>query len=351
MKKSYLIIGVVIASLIGIKFLFFPTEKPKDAKGGKEGKKPASLVSVFVVGSEKLQDKLYASGTLIANEEAELKIESSGRIVYLNLPEGKTVAKGTLLLKVNDADLLAQLDKIRAQMKLASDAEGRQKKLLQIEGTSQQEYEITLSSLQSLKADSSYLKAQIAKTQLYAPFNGVIGIRSVSNGSYITATTPIARIMEIDPIKIDFSVPEKYSSLFKEGDLVDFVTESTPQHFVGKIIVKDPVIDLTSRSIRFRAISRNPKRLLLPGAFVKVELALNNKSNTLFVPTEAIVPVLKGKKVFVIKGGIAEEKTVETGLRTEDNVQILSGLSVGDSVVVNGNFQLKKGSEVKVMKK
>lgn len=349
MKKSYLIAGVIIAILVVAKFLFFPTEKPKDAKGGKDGKKPASLVSVFVVGAEKLQDKLYASGTIVANEEAELKVEASGRIIYLHLPEGKTVSKGTLLLKVNDADLRAQLDKIRAQQKLASDAETRQRRLLQIEGASQQEYDITLSNLQSLKADSAYLQAQIAKTELYAPFSGVISIRTMSNGSYITSATPVGKIIEIDPVKIDFSVPEKYSSLFKDGDMIDFVTESSPQHFTGKIIVKDPIIDLSNRSIRYRAISRNPKRQLLPGAFVKVELALNDKSNSLFIPTEAIVPVLKGKKVFVIKEGVAEEKIVETGLRTEDNVQILSGLSIGDSVVVNGNYQLKKGAEVKVV--
>lgn len=353
MKKIriYLLVTAIIAILLLVKFLFFPTEKPKEAKGaGKDGKKPASLVSVFVVGAEKLQDKLQASGTIVANEEAELKVEASGRIIYLNLPEGKTVNKGTLLLKVNDADLRAQLDKIRAQLKLASDAEIRQRRLLQMEGASQQEYDITLSNLQSLKADSAYLQAQIAKTELYAPFNGVISIRTVSNGSYITSATPVGKIIEIDPVKIDFSVPEKYSSLFKEGNVVDFVTESSPQHFTGKIIVKDPIIDLANRSIRYRAISRNPKRQLLPGAFVKVELALNDKSNSLFVPTEAIVPVLKGKKVFVIKEGVAEEKIVETGLRTEDHVQILSGLSIGDSVVVNGNYQLKKGAAVKVMK-
>lgn len=350
MKKArpYLITAFVVAVLIFVKFIFFAPEKSK-AAGSKNSKKPPTPVTVFVIGEAELEDKLYASGTIVANESSELKAEASGNITYINFPEGNTVSAGTLLLKVNDADLRAQFDKIKIQLKLAEDSEKRLKNLLQVSGVSQQEYDVALSNLHSLKADSAYHQAQIAKTEVRAPFNGVVGIRNVSLGSYITPATTVAQIHQISLVKIDFSIPEKYSSLFKVGDIIKFQTEGLNTNYQAKITVKDPLIELNTRNVRYRAVTSNPRSELMPGAFARVELSLKDKPNTIFVPTEAIIPVLKGKKVYVLNAGLAEEKLVETGLRTEDHVQILSGLSTGDSVVVNGNFQLKNGSPVKVV--
>ncbi len=345
--RPYLIAILVIGVLLGAKAWWFPSEKAKE-KTNKDGKKSATAVSVFVAGSAQVEDKLFASGTLIATEEAELKSETSGRVVLLNLPEGKAVKAGALLLKVNDADLQAQLNKTKVQIKLAHGTEKRIRKLLQIEGTSQQEHDNALAALQALQADSAYLQAQIAKTEIRAPFDGIIGIRSVSVGSYVTPAVPVAKIHQINPIKIDFSLPEKYTSFLNEGDNIRFKTESSTEYFIGKIAVKDPEVDLTTRSVRYRAFSQNPKGRLLPGAYVRVEVPLKKSDALVFVPTEAVVPFLKGKKVFVVKNGVAEEKVVETGLRTEDHIQVLSGLEKGDSVVINGNYQLKKGAPVKI---
>ncbi|MBC7451688.1 MAG: efflux RND transporter periplasmic adaptor subunit, partial [Cytophagales bacterium] len=294
-------------------------------------------------------DHVYASGTIIANEEAELKAEASGTITYIHLPEGKFVKAGTLLLKVNDADLRAQFDKLNIQLKLAEQNELRQRKLLQINGISQQDYDIIRANLYSLKADSAFHQAQITKTEIRAPFDGVIGIRNVSLGSYLTPAITVAQIHQIDPVKIDFTLPEKYSSLFKEGENIHFKTEGSVTDYTAKIFVKDPKVDINSRSVRYRARVNNQDKQLSPGAFVRIELSLHDNRSALFVTTEAVIPVLKGKKVYVIKDGLAEERMVETGLRTEDHVQILSGLVAGDSVAVNGNFQLKQGSSVKVV--
>ncbi len=348
--RTYLIIGIVLVFLIFVKATFFTSEKPKGQGQGKDGKKQATPVSVFVIGDKKIEDKIYANGTVLSNEEAELKLEASGRITYLNLPEGKTVRKGTLLLKLNDAEIRAQLEKIIAQLKLAAETESRQRNLLQLNGISKQEHETALSNLLSLKADSLYLRTQIAKTELYAPFDGTIGIKNISEGSYITPAVVVAVIQQINPVKIEFSLPEKYSALFKEGDIIEYKKEGINEVLSGKIAVKDPAVDLNSRSMRYRAISNNNKGLLYPGAFVRVELSVKDHSASLFVPTEAIVPIAKGKKVYIVKNNLAEEKIVETGIRTEDHVQVFSGLQVGDSVVVNGNFQLKNGGPVKVVK-
>lgn len=352
MKKirSYFLIVLIVSILLFLKFTFFPTEKVKGSTNSKGEKKTAtSPVTVFVPKDEQLQDKLYASGTILANESAELRAEASGNIVFMDLNEGKTVTPGTLLLKVNDGSIRAQFDKIKVEIKLASEIESRHNKLLSGGIVSQEEYDITLAKYNSLKADSAYYQAEIAKTEVHAPFTGVLGIRKVSIGAYITPAMVIASIYQTNPIKVEFSLPEKYASIFKGGDTISFHTDGSNKNFTGKITVKDPQVDLASRSVHYIAISANPEEELLPGAFVRVELLLTNKSSTLFVPTEAIIPVLKGKKVFVVKDGLAEEKYVETGLRTEDHIQILSGLAVGDSVIINGNYQLKKGAKVKVL--
>lgn len=353
MKKyrSYLIIALVIGALVFVKLQFFSPKKPKSGKEGGNNKAPVTPVSVYVTSNKQLKDKLYASGTLVANEEANLTVEASGRVVQLNLPEGRAVKAGTLLLKVNDAELRAQLNKLKTQLKLAADASSRQKKLLEIEGTSQQEFDNALANLNALKADSEFLHTQLEKTRLLAPFDGVIGIRNVSLGSYITPAFVVARIQQIHPIKIDFNLPEKYTGLLKVGDLVQFTTEGLNKPFTAKVLVKDPQVEVSSRSIRYRAVCPNPQGVLLPGTYarVAVELQSDTKNNNLFVPTEAIVPILDGKKIFVIKDGLAEERKVETGLRTEEFVQITSNnLQVGDSVVVTGNSQLKNGGKVKV---
>ncbi|HVD97660.1 MAG TPA: efflux RND transporter periplasmic adaptor subunit [Cytophagaceae bacterium] len=348
--KPYFIVAIIFVALVFIKAKFFTPEKAKAAIADKEKKKPATTVSVFVVGNTNLEDKIFANGTILANEEAELKPEVNGRVTFLYLPEGKQVTKGTLLLKLNDAEIKAQLEKIKVQLALASETEQRLKNLYQVNGISKQEYEVALSQLQSLKADSVYYQAQIAKTELYAPFDGVLGVRTISVGSYVTPAETIASIRQVNPVKIEFSLPEKYADLFRIGDRISFKKEGLSDTLNGIISVKDPFIEINSRSVRYRALSENRRGLLLPGAFVRVELLVKDEANTVFIPTEAIVPVAMGKKAYIVKNNKAEGRMIETGIRTEDYVQVFSGLQPGDSVVVNGNFLLKDGSAVKISK-
>jgi membrane fusion protein (multidrug efflux system) len=349
--KNYIILLISIITLVVVKIYFFPFEKGKASSVDKQGKKPALPVSVFVVGNEKLQNKIFSNGKILANEEAELRIEANGRITYLNLPEGKFVSSGTLLLKLNDAEQKTQLAKIEAQLKLASSTETRRKQLLEINGISKEEYESSLSSLLSLKADSAYIRTQIAKTELYAPFSGVIGIRNVSPGSYITPSIIVASIHQVDPVKVEFSMPERYSLLFKVGDEITFIKEGSDKTFHARITVQDPLVDQANGNVRYRALAKNSTGELLPGSFARIEFLLKEEDNkAVFVPTEAIVPVAKGKKVFVVEDGVAKERFVDTGIRTENFLQIFSGLHPGDSVVIKGNFQLKDNSPVKVGK-
>lgn len=349
-KKLILILSIILILLL-IKFSFLGPRQSKGAtsKPG-SANKPAVPVTVFVIGKQEIKNTLQASGTILPFEYAELKTEASGRVIFLNIPEGKKVEKGTLLLKLNDDDLKAQQMKINTQLKLANELESRQRSLLKIGGISQQEYDVALTNRNLLLSDSAYQQAQISKTEIHAPFDGIVGIRTVSLGSYTVPNTSITQIQQTNQMKIEFFLPEKYGALLNEQDTIRYTIDGVQETFKGIITVKDPAIDVSNRSIRYRAVSANPRRLLLSGAFARVEIPLHEKSTDVFVPTEAIVPVLKGKKVFVIKNNTAEEHLIETGFRTEQYVQVISGISAGDSLIVSGNVQVKNGSRVRLSK-
>jgi membrane fusion protein (multidrug efflux system) len=352
--KNFKTIGIilfVIAILVIVKMVFL---KPKDggkAPGPAAGAKAApTMVTVYVAVPEDVSNKVFASGTVLANEEVELMPEISGKILALKFNEGTTVSKGDLLVKINDADFQAQVKKLELQVKLAEEKENRGKQLLAINGLSQEEYDVLLNQLNSAKADIDYLKAQIAKTEIRAPFNGVIGLKAVSEGSFISPNVRIASILQIDPVKIDFSIPEQYAGLIKKNDALQFSIEGLSKPFSAKIYAIEPRVDLNTRSIQIRAICPNPDHAIFPGAFAKVDLPLKEIPDAIMIPTEAIVPVLKGKKVFVCKDGKAVSVPVETGIRTAARVQVVKGLQVGDSVITTGVMQLKPDSPVKALK-
>jgi membrane fusion protein (multidrug efflux system) len=352
--KNIIIIAIVVALLLFLKSMFFPAQSAdgNDSKGGKPGatKMPASNVNVYVLKSEKLSNEVYASGTIIANEEVQLQSEYAGKITQINFEEGSKVSKGQLLVKINDADLQANYKKLQLQLTLSEQKLQRQKQLLTINGISQEEFDITQNQYNSTKADIDFAAAQIAKTEIKAPFDGTVGLKSVSLGAYVSPNTIIASIQQINPVKVDFSVSERYSSLVKKGDKLSFTVEGNNKTFQGQVFAIEPKIDMTTRTVQIRALCPNPNGDIYPGAFARVQLALSDIDAALMIPSEAIIPDLKGKKVFRIKNGQAESVKVITGLRTDEKIQITEGLTVGDTVITSGIMSLKQGSPVKLIK-
>lgn len=365
--RTYLTIAAVIIVLILGKIFFFkkPEEKgmggpsgaPAAGKGGEKGKDGKgggsmgggmpTMVSVYVAQFENINNIVYASGTVLPNEEVELRAEASGRLVKLNMKEGSVVAKGQLIAKIKDDDLKAQLKKLEYEEALAKQIEARQKKLLEINAISKEEYEISANKINTLSADKELIKVALEKTELHAPFSGKIGLKSISEGAYVTPATTIATLTQTNPVKIDFTIPEKYSTQIRIGKPVKFEVDGQDGNFSATITAIDPKVDPNLRTLRIRAIAQNPANRFIPGMFVRVTADLN-ASNSIMIPTEAIVPVLKGKKVFVVKDGKATEVMVQTGLRTDKKIQILDGLSAGDSLITSGIMSLKKDSPVKV---
>ena len=271
-----------------------------------------------------------------------------GKITKILFREGSFVNKGDLLVKINDADLQAQLRKAESKVKLSREKEFRQSQLRDGNLISQEEYDNTLGELNVNKADYDLIKAQIDKTEIRAPFSGVIGLRSISDGSYVTTSVIIARLQNLSSIKVDFSIPERYFSSVKTGDELEFKISGSDKLFKAKVYAIEPRIDPATRTLQIRAICSSAYRELIPGAFANVELSLKEINDAILVPTVAIVPELKGQKVFLYKSGVVYPQKVELGIREETRVQIVSGLSKGDTVITSGILQIRPKSKIKI---
>ena len=358
-KLTKILISLLVISLVlglafypKIKKSFFASEKDEKSKGkdkgGPGGKGGKTAVIVMVVKATRLDDMLSSTGSILPNEEVEIRSEIAGRIIALNIKEGDVVQKETVLLQINDDELEARLKKLGFNKKLAEDNEARQKVLLQKEAISQREYDIAVNSVNTISADIEDFKSQILKTTLKAPFSGRIGFRYVSMGSYISPATRIATLTNTNPAKIEFSIPAKYATAIRQGSTIEFTTENEEKGFTGRVYAIDPKIDPLTRTLQIRALAGNPSNLLVPGAFAKVNLILKSKGSAILIPTESVIPEAKGSKVFLVKNGKSVPVKVELGNRGERTVEILKGLSIGDTLITNGIIQVKPDGEVDI---
>jgi membrane fusion protein (multidrug efflux system) len=352
MRTVILIGAVVIMLVLGKVYVFPKSESDKAASGGKGGGKAASAaaipVKVYVVGVETVDNQIFASGTVLPNEEVNLMSEISGRLIKLNIQEGAYITKGQLIAKINDRDLKAQLQKVDYNQELARKIELRQQKLLKVEAINLEEYDVTSNNIRVLDAEKELIESQLEKTEIRAPFSGRIGLKNISEGAYLAPGTSIVTIVQSNPIKIDFTVPEKYAADIRLNSPLTFNLDGDVFNYAAKVIALDPKVDENLRTLRIRATASNPVGKFVPGMFVKVKANLAANHKAVMIPTEAIVPVLKGKKVFVVRNGKSEEVMVTTGLRTDKKIQILDGLQPGDSLITSGIMALKPNTAVKV---
>lgn len=314
--------------------------------GGPKGPQGPTVVEYQVITTAPLQEKLLSSGALSANESVEIHPEVSGIIESLSFQEGSRVQAGQVLFTLRADDLKAQLKKLEYSRQLAAANENRQKELLKREAISQQEYDIALTNLNTATAEITALKAQIEKTVIRAPFTGQVGLRAVSLGAYVNPSTKVCNLVSLDPIKIDFAIPAKYAGKIGSGQNIRFRVEGGTTAYSGTVFAVEPNVEAQTRTLALRAQAPNPGNKLLPGAFASVELVLKQEGQAITIPSQAIIPDLASKRVFVIKEGKAQPVVVTTGLRQAYNVEVTSGLSAGDTVIVSGIQLLKPGSVV-----
>jgi membrane fusion protein (multidrug efflux system) len=352
MKTKYIVYTILVI-LLAV-FVAYRMNKNKAQKAGAgAGRGPGGPGSVLTVNgmvtkAESFSNSLAIAGTIEANEQVDIRSEVSGLVTEILFNEGSSVSKGKVLIKINDLELQAQLSQALTKQKLAQETEYRAGKLLEKEAISKEEYDVALSELRSLQSQTQLIRAQLAKTLIRAPFSGKIGLRTISAGEYITPSSNIARLVSTNPVKILFSIPEKYAGTIKLNTQISFTVAGSNTPYSGTVYAIEPGIDMSTRTLQLKAKASNNNGELLPGSFAKIDLPLSNVNDAILVPTESIIPVLQGKKVYISSNGKAKEVLVETGTRTDKSVLILSGLNIGDTVLTSGIMSLKNDIPVKV---
>ncbi len=354
MKRAFKYSLLAAAALTGLAGLAAPkifsgsvSTVPKKTHEGRRPAAAEAAVSMEMVAPAPLIEAITSTGTLRAEESVELQAETDGRIVSITFTEGAHVRKGDLLVKLNDADLVATRVRAHYLRELSVLKEQRIAQLLKQGVARQEEYDMALNDLHVQDAGIALTEAQIAKTEIRAPFDGVVGLRYVSEGAYVTAATRVATLQRLERLKVDFSVPEKYATRVRVGSPIQLTVAGSGRRVDGAIYAIDPRIDSATRTVLIRAVCPNPQSRLFPGAFASVSLTLGELDNAVLVPAIAVVPGLNAKTVFVVKDGKAELRTVVTGTRLEDRVQILDGLKAGEVVVTSGVLQLSAGQKVR----
>lgn len=352
MKKipNWIIVACVIAVLIASKFLFF-SKKEEKPMAAKDKKNIPVAVNYYLVTSSSFNNDVFTTGKIGAFNQIEILPEISGKITAIYFKEGEMVNKGAPLVKLNDADLQAQLLKTKTQITLSEQKLSRLKKLLTINGVSQEEYDMQDNECMALKADESYISAQLAKTSILAPFQGVVGLKNISEGSYVNPSTSLVSLVQLSPLFIEFSIPEKYSDSFKKGITVNFTSDNLKgsKTFSASIFAIEPKVDETTKTIKARALYSGSESFY-PGSFVKVFVKLSQTDNALMIPSQCIIATLKGQKVMLCKNGIAVEAPVQIGMRTDSEIQVLSGIAVGDTIVTTGLLSIRKDSKLTLLK-
>lgn len=344
-SKSRLWVGAILLVFAALLFLRMRSGGTQ-ATGATSVEPEALVVETRKVSPVRMVERLATTGTIEADEQLTVRSEIAGTVVAIGFDEGTSVAVGSLLIQLDPEELLAQRDRALYRVELARQREERQADLLRQGLISQDDYDITLNQLNVLEAELRLAEAELAKSEIRAPFSGRIGFRTVSVGAAITPATPIARLQKIDPVKIEFTVPERYAAAVRIGDDVQFQVKGSAARRSGRVYAIEPEVDRGTRSLRARARSANLDGSLLPGAFADVEIVVSEVEDALTVPAIAVIPELGGKKVFVVEDGHAMPRVVETGIRTDTEVQIVRGLAVADEVIVSGVQQLVTGLPV-----
>jgi membrane fusion protein (multidrug efflux system) len=321
--------------------------------GGKE-KQPQNqqnkpiAVSVMIAKPSTTVSFYEANGTVLAMEAIDVYPEISGRITYLNILEGEKVSAGTILAKINNADLTAQLTGAKAQLVLAEKNKSRLEQLFVEKALAQSEYDAVQTQVVNLKSQVDVLEAQIEKTIIRAPFSGTIGLRNVSNGAYVNQNTLITSLQQRDALKIDFTLPELNARNLKKGDIVKVAIAGAAESVEARVASFESRLDVGSRNWKVRAYLL--KADVLPGSFAKVFVPNKNGGNMINIPSSAVIPEARFKKVVLAKNGIAVFSEVITGNRVADSVEVISGINLGDSVVVSGMLYAKPKATLTIKK-
>ncbi|WP_341832029.1 efflux RND transporter periplasmic adaptor subunit [Sphingobacterium thalpophilum] len=349
MNKKSIIYLLLACAVFGGGYFLINAKKDKKEADKPNGKKDMPVPAQAIIAKSSVADRsINLSGSIDAEEQVEIRSEVSGRITKIYFSEGQRIKQGEPLIKIDDIELQAQLRQAQTTNQLNAENERRAKLLLQKGAISQEEFDIASAALKTSLAQIQLIQAQISKTTIRAPFSGMIGLRNISVGAIVSSSTLITNLVKDNLVKITFAVPEKYSNIVKINMPIEFSVANDPTVIKANIYAVEPQVSLNTRTLTVRARATNDQGKLKVGSFVNVIVPIEVENDAISIPTEAIVPVQDGKKVFVLQHGLAKEVKVETGARTDKDIVILSGISAGDTVLTTGVLSLKDGAKVKV---
>lgn len=334
--------------ILTFSILLFAACNSQENNGGPRTRQ-AIQADGFLVQPRQVSENVEVPGTLLPEEETELRAEVSGRVVSLDMPEGVVVPKGKLLVKLFDGDLRAQLRKLEVQLQIAEKSEERLSELLKISGISQQDYDLAQLNVENLKVDIEATKIAIAKTEIRAPYAGKLGLRYISLGSYLSPNDIVTSISQVNRLKLEFAIPEKYAKAIAPGDKVNFKVDGGQLSHQATVVATENSVDVTTRTLMVRALVTESHRELVPGIFAKVTLQLGRSDNALMIPTQAVIPQARGKQVIVYRKDSVLFTEVETGIRDSAYVQITNGLQAGDTVIISGLMAIRPASTVRLV--
>lgn len=345
----FLLVTCLVACKDDDKKVAAPGRGQQAGGGGNRAAMPVQAEG-FIVKTRPMSEELEVPGSLLPYEETAIMPEISGRVVSLNVREGNFVNKGVMLAKLFDGDLQAQLKKLQVQLQISEKTVERYGELLKIQGISQQEYDLAQLQVNNLKADMDIVRVSIAKTEIRAPYSGRLGLRNISAGAYVSPSTVITTLRKVDQLKLEFSVPEKYSNNMKPGSEVKFGLEGAKQKFTARVIATEASIEANTRTLKVRAVVNGNSSNLVPGAFAKVNLQMGRDAQSIVIPTQAVIPQARNKRVIIYNGGTAKFQVVTTGIRDSSYVQVTEGLNVGDTIVTTGLLAIRPDTKINLTK-
>jgi membrane fusion protein (multidrug efflux system) len=348
MKNKYIYLILLILIVVFVYFWINRSKKDK-IKSPVANSMAIMEVKGVIASGQNFANVITLSGSTEANEQVQIRSEVTGLVRNLYFQEGTTVQSGQLLLQIDDSELQAKLNQTQTRELLSRDNERRAALLLEKEAISQQEYDVAQADFKTAQSEIQLIQTQIAKTRIKAPFSGRIGLRAISVGEYLTPNTVVANLVSINPIKISFSIPEKYSREVHTGQDITFSVAGSDRSYAASIYAIEPSVDASTRTVQVKARTQNDQGEIVPGSFARVELPIRERENAILIPTEAVIPIQNGKQVFLFKNGKAQLASIETDERTGSDIIVTSGLTVGDTVLTSGIMTLKAGMPIKVL--
>lgn len=350
-----IIVGLLLAALIGWNVM----GQIMGRKFAASMKPPPQTVSTMKVTSQSWQPEQASVGSLRAVRGADLAFDVSGIVTRVNVKSGDEVRQGQLLVELNADEIIAARRQLEANSALLKTTLERARQQLAYKGISQAEFDSAAASLKAAQAGIAQQNALIGKRQLRAPFDGRIGIVTLTPGSYLNAGTSVATLQHLDPVFVDFNVPQRSLGELRIGQKVSITAEGLrDQRFEGTVTAVSPKIDPSTRNVQVEASFANPQQLLRPGMFANVALQVGNEQRYLTLPQGAVTFNPYGETVFIVvpsetkndKGEsdppTAQSVFVTTGERRGDQIAVLTGIKEGDEIVTSGQLKLKNGTSL-----